>query len=192
MNAAESSTTLWVGRVASALAVLFLLFDAVMKLIKPAFVVDATVQLGYPETVIVGLGVTLVVCTVMYTIPQTSVLGAILLTGYLGGATATHVRLGGPLFAIVFPGMLGVLVWGGLWLRDRRLEQLLPVLKPHYRCPLERHRNLPFRAQVPTLPLCRDRHPRRESAAALRSGPSLAHSPQGSTLKVATLSLDAQ
>lgn len=127
MNTTGSSTKHWVGRVVSALLILFLLFDAVMKLIKPAFVVEGTVQLGYPETVIVGLGVTLLVCTVLYAIPQTAVLGAILLTGYLGGATATHVRMGGPLFAIFFPGMFGVLMWGGLWLRDARVRTLIPL-----------------------------------------------------------------
>ena len=127
MNTTGSSTKHWLGRVTSALPILFLLFDAVMKLIKPAFVVEATVQLGYPETVIVGLGVTLLVYTVLYAIPQTAVLGAILLTGYLGGATATHVRMGGPLFAILFPGMVGVLVWGGLWLRDARVRTVIPL-----------------------------------------------------------------
>jgi hypothetical protein len=127
MNTTGSSTKHWVGRVVSALPILFLLFDAVLKLIKPAVVVEGTVQLGYPETVIVGLGVTLLVCTVLYAIPQTAVLGAILLTGYLGGATATHVRMGGPLFAILFPGMVAVLVWGGLWLRDARVRALIPL-----------------------------------------------------------------
>lgn len=127
MNTTGSSIKHWVGRVASAIPILFLLFDAVMKLIKPAFVVEATVQRGYPETVIVGLGVTLLVCTVLYAIPQAAVLGAILLTGYLGGATVTHVRRGGPLFAILFPGMVAVLAWGGLWLRDARVRTLIPL-----------------------------------------------------------------
>jgi hypothetical protein len=126
-RAAGSSTTVWVGRIASALPILFLLVDGAMKLIKPAPVVGATVQLGYAESVIVGLGVTLLVCTILYAIPQTTVLGAILLTGYLGGATATHVRVGGPMFAILFPGMLAVLIWGGLWFRDERVRALIPL-----------------------------------------------------------------
>jgi hypothetical protein len=120
---------LWTGRIMSAVPVLFLLFDAVGKLMKPAPVVTATVQLGYPESVITGLGIVLLVCTVLYAIPRTSVLGAILLTGYLGGATATHVRMGGPLFAIVFPSILGILIWGGLYARDARLRALIPLRK---------------------------------------------------------------
>src|SRR6185436_12919719 len=89
-----SPKSLWAGRLMSALPVLFLLMDGVMKLIKPAVVVDTTKQLGYPESVILPLGVVLLACTIVYLIPQTSVLGAILLTGYLGGAVATHVRYG--------------------------------------------------------------------------------------------------
>jgi hypothetical protein len=121
-----SQKMLWTGRVLSALPILFLLFDAVAKLIKPAPVVQATVQLGYPESVITGLGIVLLACTILYAIPRTSVLGAILLTGYLGGATATHVRVGAGLFPILFPGLLGVLIWGGLYLRDERLRALIP------------------------------------------------------------------
>jgi hypothetical protein len=117
----------WAGRILSGLPVLFLVFDAVMKLIKPAPVVEATVQLGYPEASIVGIGIVLLVCTVLYAIPRTSVLGAILLTGYLGGAVATHVRVGGPLFAIVFPVIFGMVIWAGLYLREERLRALVPV-----------------------------------------------------------------
>lgn len=103
-NTQTSKTTLWIGRILSVLPILFLLFDAIMKLIKPDFVVKATVELGYPEGVIVGLGTILLISTALYAIPPTSVLGAILLTGYLGGAIATHVRLGNPLFThILFP-----------------------------------------------------------------------------------------
>ncbi len=122
-----SKKMLWTGRIISAIAALFLLVDAVAKLFKPVPVVEGTVQLGYPESVIIGLGILLLICTVLYMIPRTSVLGAILLTGYLGGATATHVRVGGPLFAILFPGILGVLIWGGLFLRDERLRALIPL-----------------------------------------------------------------
>jgi hypothetical protein len=118
---------LWTGRIVSALPVLFLLLDGVMKLFKPAPVVEATTRLGYSEGLIVPLGLVLIVCTLIYAAPLTAVLGAILLTGYLGGAVATHVRAGDPLFPMVFPVLVGVLIWGGLLLRERRLWPLLPL-----------------------------------------------------------------
>jgi hypothetical protein len=124
-----SKTMNWAGRVMSALPILFLTADGIAKLIKPVQVVETTVKLGYPESVIFGLGVVLLICTILYAIPRTSVLGAILLTGYLGGATATHVRVGGPIFSILFPGLMGALIWGGLYLRDGRLRELLPLRK---------------------------------------------------------------
>ena len=125
-----SKKALWAGRIVSALPVLFLLMDGVMKLFKPAFVVDATVKLGYTESTIVPLGIVLLAGTVLYVVPQTSVLGAILLTGYLGGAVATHVRVGDPLFShVLFPAYLGVLIWLGLYLRERRLHVLVPLRK---------------------------------------------------------------
>ena len=111
----------------SGLPALFLLVDGIMKLFKPAVVVQATVELGYPESVIVGLGVTLLTSTLLYLISRTSVLGAILLTGYLGGAVATHVRVGGPIFNIIFAVIVGTLLWGGLWLRDGQLREMLPL-----------------------------------------------------------------
>lgn len=120
-----SKGALWAGRIISGLPVLFLLIDGAMKLVKPAPVVQATVGLGYPESVIVPIGVVLIVCTILYLIPKTSVLGAILLTGYLGGAVATHVRTGESLFSIIFPVIFGVLLWLGLYLRDSRLRALL-------------------------------------------------------------------
>ena len=126
-TAATSRKMLWAGRIISALPVLFLLMDGAMKLAKPAFVVEGTVRLGYPESVIIGLGIVLLSCTLLYVIPRTSVLGAILLTGYLGGAVATHVRVSDGLFPISFPIILGVLIWGGLYLRDERLRTLLPL-----------------------------------------------------------------
>jgi DoxX-like protein len=123
-----SKGTLWTGRLMSGLPALFLLVDGVGKLIKPAPVVEGTLQLGYPESVLLGLGIVLLACTVLYTIPGTAILGAILLTGYLGGAVATHVRVGSPLFThILFPVYLAVLLWGGLYLRDERLRALLPL-----------------------------------------------------------------
>jgi len=120
----SSRRTLWAGRVISALPALFLLIDGIMKLVKPPVVVEATVKLGYSETVIVGLGIVLLACTIIYLIPRTAVLGAILLAGYLGGAIATHVRVGDPLFTIIFPVILGTMIWGGLYLRDERLRSL--------------------------------------------------------------------
>ena len=126
-TAPTSKKMLWTGRIISALPVLFLLMDGVMKLFKPRVVVEATVQLGYPESVILGLGIVLITCTVLYIIPPTSVLGAILLTGYLGGAVATHVRVGEGLFPVLFPVILGVLIWGGLYLRDERVRTLVPL-----------------------------------------------------------------
>ena len=118
------------GRVMSTLVVLFLLMDGVMKLIKPEVVVKGTLELGYPESVIVALGVVLLVSIILYAIPRTSVLGAILVTGYLGGAVATHLRVGNPLFShTLFPVYFGVLLWGGLYLRDLRVRALLPFKK---------------------------------------------------------------
>jgi len=117
----EMSSRVWIGRIMSALPALFLLVDGAMKLAKPAFVVDATVQLGYPTTVVVPLGVVLLVCTLLYVVPRTAFVGAILLTGYLGGAVATQVRVGAGLFPVLFPVALGILLWGGLLLRDERV-----------------------------------------------------------------------
>jgi hypothetical protein len=123
----QSKATLWTGRVVSALPVLFFLMDGIMKLVKPPIVVKSTVELGYPENTILPIGIVLLLCTVLYVIPRTSVLGAILLTGYLGGAVATHVRVGAGAFPIVFPIIFGVLVWGGLFLRDDRVRELIPL-----------------------------------------------------------------
>jgi DoxX-like protein len=122
-----SKKVVWAGRFISAVPILFLLLDGVMKLIKPAQVVQATVQLGYPESLIHTLGVLALACTILYLIPQTSILGAILLTGYLGGAVASHLRHGDPLLShVLFPVYLGVFVWLGLYLRDPRLRDLVP------------------------------------------------------------------
>ena len=121
-----TSGRVWIGRIVSGLPALFLLVDALMKFVKPAAVIEATVQLGYPESAILPLGLVLLLSTILYLIPRTSILGAILLTGYLGGAVATHVRVGGPVFSIVFPVIFGILIWGGLYLRDPRLSVLAP------------------------------------------------------------------
>jgi hypothetical protein len=124
-TAPASKKMLWTGRVISFLSALLLLLDGGMKLAKPDEVVKPTIELGYSESVIIPLGIVLIACTVLYLIPRTSVLGAILLTGYLGGAVATHVRVGDPLFSIIFPIIFGALIWGGLYLRDPRLRALI-------------------------------------------------------------------
>jgi hypothetical protein len=127
-TAPASKTSLWVGRVISALVVLFLLFDSAIKLMRLAPAVEGTAKLGYPESVVLPLGIVLFACTVLYAIPRTSILGAILLTGYLGGAVATNVRVGNPLFGyVLFPVYVGVLLWLGLLLRDVRLRALIPL-----------------------------------------------------------------
>lgn len=118
---------LWTGRALSTLAVLFLVFDGVMKLFKPAPVITATVGLGFPESEIVGIGITLLICTVLYVIPRTSILGAVFLTGYIGGAIASKVRIHAPLFDICFAIAFAAFVWGGLWLRNPRLRTILPL-----------------------------------------------------------------
>lgn len=124
----KSAKRSWAGIIVSAIPALFLLMDAVGKFVKPPQVVEITVGLGYQESVIVPLGIVLLASTILYIVPKTSVLGAILLTGYLGGAGATHVRVGSPLFTHqLFPVYLGVLLWLGLFLREVRLRDLLPI-----------------------------------------------------------------
>jgi hypothetical protein len=124
---AGSRRMIW-GRVLSGIAVLFLLFDSLGKLLQVQPVIDGTLELGYPRNVVLSLGVILLTCTVVYVIPRTSVLGAVLLTGYLGGAIATHVRVGNPLFThVLFPTYVAALLWGGLMLRDPRLLAFFPI-----------------------------------------------------------------
>jgi hypothetical protein len=122
-----SKIMLWSGRGISGLIVAFLMFDALIKVLKLAPAVEGTIRLGYPVHVIVPIGLALLVSTVLYAIPRTAILGAILLTGYLGGATATQVRVEDPW--LVLPVVLGVLLWAGLCLRDPRLRALIPVRK---------------------------------------------------------------
>lgn len=125
-SAEPSRRAVRAGRILSGLAILFLLFDATLKLMKLAPAVEGTIQLGYPADVIRVLGFIQIGCLVAYLIPRTSLLGAILWTGYLGGAIATHVRVGSPLFShILFPVYVAALLWAGLWLRDKRLRALL-------------------------------------------------------------------
>jgi len=120
------SRALWAGRALSGLAVLFLTFDAALKLLELPMAVDATAALGYPVDVIQAIGLIEVVCLALYLMPRTAVLGAILWTGYLGGAVATHVRVGSPLVGqTLFPVYVATLLWAGLWLRDQRVRALL-------------------------------------------------------------------
>ena len=128
LQTSVSKSTIWIGRIVSGLPALFLLVDGAMKLVKPAVVVEATTKLGYSESLIVPIGIILIACTLLYLIPTTSVLGAILLTGYLGGAVATHVRAAeGGVFPIIFPIIFGALLWLGLYLHDPRLRALIPL-----------------------------------------------------------------
>ncbi len=118
----------WTGLALSGLAVLFLLFDSAGKLLQVQPVIDGTLQLGYPRDSVFGLGLVLLSCVLAYVVPRTSVLGALLLTGYLGGAVATHVRVANPLFShVLFPTYVAAFLWGGLMLRDARLRVLLPI-----------------------------------------------------------------
>lgn len=125
---AKTSGSVWGGRILSGAPALFLAVDGVMKLFKPAVVVEGTVQLGFPESSIIALGIVLLISTILYAAPRTAILGAILLTGYLGGAVATHVRVRDSWFNILFPVVFGALLWGGLWLRNSRVRNLLPLV----------------------------------------------------------------
>ena len=122
-----SKTALWAGRILSALVVLFTLFDGITKVMKEPHVMQASAQLGYADRLIPVIGIILLICTVIYVIPSTSILGAVLLTGYLGGAVASQMRIGSPLFENVFPIIFGMLVWLGLFLREERLRALVPL-----------------------------------------------------------------
>lgn len=121
-------TLLWTGVAMSALAILFLLFDAAIHIMQIAPVVESFGELGYPASLALGLGMIELACIVLYLVPRTSVLGVILLTAYLGGAIASHVRIESPLFShVLFPLYLGLLLWGGLYLREPRLRSLIPL-----------------------------------------------------------------
>lgn len=122
-----SKGMLWTGRIISGLVVLFMIFDGVTKVMKVPQVVQASAKLGYSGSAIVGIGATLLVCTALYVIPRTTIFGAILLTGYLGGAVDANVHSGTPLFNLTFPIIFGVLAWLGIYLREQRLRALVPV-----------------------------------------------------------------
>ncbi len=121
-----SKKSLWAGRVMSAVVVLFLLFDSSIHLMNPSFVVEAMTRLGYSDSIAPILGAIELVCLLLYVVPRTSVLGAVVLTGYLGGAIATNLRVANPLFSnTLFPVYLGILLWGGLYLRNLQLRALV-------------------------------------------------------------------
>src|SRR5579872_5243266 len=129
-TAKPSRPALWLGRVLSGMVILFMLFDGAIKLVPWPIVTETMDRMGYgsSESLARSLGAISLVCTVLYAIPPTSFVGAILLTGYLGGAMASHVRIGSPLFShVLFGFYLGVMVWAGLWLRDGKLRALMPL-----------------------------------------------------------------
>jgi len=125
---AVSRKSLWAGRIITGLVAAFLLFDAVIHLMKPAPVVEGFAKLGFPIRFAIPLGIIELVCVLMYLIPRTSIFGAILLTGYLGGAIAIQLPTGNPFFGeVLFPVYIGVFLWGGIYLRDERLRALVPL-----------------------------------------------------------------
>lgn len=125
---APSRSALWAGRIIGGLCAAFLAVDGAMKVLRLAPAVEGTTEVGYPESMVAPIGVALLAGVVLYLIPRTTVLGAIVLTGYLGGAAATHVRLEDPW--LLLPIAIGALVWLGLFLRDRRVRGLIPLRRP--------------------------------------------------------------
>lgn len=126
MTTTNSKMRIWTSRIMSGLVILFMLTDSIFKFIQPAEVVQGTIDLGYAAHHIAVIGVLGLLSILLYAIPRTAILGAILLTGYFGGAIATHLRLDNPLFShTLFPVYLAVLAWGGLWLRDERVRKIL-------------------------------------------------------------------
>ena len=125
----QSKGRVWIGRTLTGLIVLFILFDSIMKLVKERHVLQAAAELGYPPNAMVWIGLLLLTCSALYVIPRTAVLGGVLLTGYLGGAVASQVRVAHPFFECVFPIIFGILVWAGLFMREPRLGAFLAVRK---------------------------------------------------------------
>src|SRR5689334_12675860 len=129
MENTTSKSTRWISYILSGLVILFMLFDSIMKFVKPPEVIEGTTALGFAEHHLPILGGLGLISTLLYIFPRTSILGAVLLTGYFGGAMATHVRLDNPLFShVLFTVYLGILMWGGLWLRNKKLRELFPVI----------------------------------------------------------------
>ncbi len=121
------SKRLWISRTIQGFLLLFLLFDAVTKIIREPHVMEASAQMGFPPAMIAGIGVALLACTIVYVIPRTAILGALLLTAYLGGAVASQVRIAASPFSLVFPILFAILIWSELLLREERLRALLPL-----------------------------------------------------------------
>jgi hypothetical protein len=126
-SAPVGKAALWIGWIITVLPALLLLMGGVMNVLKVEEAVKGATDYGYPEPALVPLGIVVIISVVLYLIPQTAVLGAILLTGYLGGAVATHVRAGDPMFQMIFPAIFGAILWFALWLRDRRVRSLVPL-----------------------------------------------------------------
>jgi hypothetical protein len=123
-----TNTRIPAGAILTGLAILFPLFDSAGKLLRVDPVVRGTMELGYPESAVRTIGLILLPCVILYAIPRTAVLGAILLTGFLGGAVATQLRVGNPLFThVLFPIYLAALIWGGVFLREERLRSVVPL-----------------------------------------------------------------
>lgn len=130
MENTVSKSARWTSYIMSGLVILFMLLDSIMKFIKPPEVVEGTLALGYSAHHLPVIGALGLISTLLYAFPRTSVLGAILLTGYFGGAVATHIRLDNPLFThTLFTVYFGIFVWGGLWLRNIKLRELFPMTK---------------------------------------------------------------
>ena len=128
MENTVSKTKLWISYVMSGLVILFMLMDGIMKFVKPPEVLEGTLALGFAEQHLPVIGTLGLISTLLYAFPRTSILGAILLTSYFGGAVATHLRLNNPLFThMLFTVYFGILIWGGLWLRNSKLRELLPL-----------------------------------------------------------------
>ncbi|MFC5653592.1 DoxX family protein [Paenibacillus solisilvae] len=128
MTANISKGRLWTARIMSGIIILFMLFDSILKLIKPVQVVEGTISLGYEEHHIMVIGILGLISTILYAFPRTSFIGALLLTGYFGGVLATQIRVDAPLFStILFPVYLAVLTWGGIWLRNEKVRKLFSL-----------------------------------------------------------------
>jgi hypothetical protein len=128
LTATVGTRRLWIGRIMSTLAVLFLLFDSIVKILGLPVAVDATTELGYRVGIVGGIGILELICLLIYVVPRTATLGAVLLTGYLGGAVASQLRVGHPLFShVLFPIYVAVFIWGGLFIRDGRLRALVAL-----------------------------------------------------------------
>lgn len=128
-NVSVSKPRLITGRTLTAIVTLFMLFDAIMKIIKEPHVLAASAEFGFSPNTIALIGTILLVCTVLYAVPRTAVLGAVLMTGYLGGAVVSQMRVGHGLFECIFPVLAGVLAWAGVYLREERLAALFPLRK---------------------------------------------------------------